>query len=237
MIKLTTTTLAFLIVLGSQAMAQKPPLHDLPRARQLFSRTDLNHNGSIEPREAFSAGIHMSAFRTYDLDSDGKLTVEEVIVGYKDGVTNGGGRVAPDLENEARLILARRRAEQAEALRRGHREASKNGPAAQRKSARGHRKGVDPAKQEVHRSGASSSKDSKGNAEGHGASRTDHRSRENQPPVERADEVGAERLRRLQRERRRNALKNEKGHESNRSFPERAHSKRHGATNSGQVER
>jgi hypothetical protein len=125
-------TLLFTLSLGSFAFAQES-MPDLARARSTFASADVDKSGDVSLREATASGHSLAEFRGFDLDGDGALTQSEFIVGYKERMGAGGSRVAPDLENEARRILAERRAEQADATRR--RDSANTGPGLRRTGA------------------------------------------------------------------------------------------------------
>jgi hypothetical protein len=137
--------------LGSLASAQEA-LPDLARARTAFASADADGSGGLSQSEAISSGHSQAEFRGFDLDGDGALTQNEFIVGFKERMSAGGRRVAPDLENEARRILTERRAAQADEARRRE-EAAGQGPAARRSEAVREKirtSGVDPLRVRSH---------------------------------------------------------------------------------------
>ncbi len=112
-----------------KGVAKKP--HDLARARSSFAGADGDKNNSLSSAEVVRAGYTERQFKVFDLDGDGALSSSEFVVAYKQGITGKGDRVAPDLENEARRVLAVHRAEQARRERERSREI---GPAVRRRA-------------------------------------------------------------------------------------------------------
>ena len=116
---------------GAQDSKETAKPYDLARARSAFAGADKDASASLSPQEAVGAGYTERRFKVFDLDGDGGLSQSEFVIGYKQMIAGQGHRVAPDLEHEARRLLAAHRAEQA----RRERERSRAiGPAVRRRA-------------------------------------------------------------------------------------------------------
>ncbi|QDU69631.1 EF-hand domain-containing protein [Engelhardtia mirabilis] len=100
------------------ASAANAASHDLRRASATFGRADSDRDGSIGWLEAVRTGLSSREFRAFDADTDGSVSRDEFIVGYRRLVNAAGQRTAPDLDAETTRIEAFRRAFQAQAQHR-----------------------------------------------------------------------------------------------------------------------